>query len=316
MANIAIMGFGTVGSGAYEILSQNAENLHKKCGQPLTVKKVLDLRDFPGHPAGELMTKNFDDILNDDEISIVVETIGGTRPVYQFTKALLEKGKSIVTSNKEMIAVHGKELVKLAAKNNARYLFEASVCGAIPIIRPLTTCLAANNITEIKGILNGTTNYILTTMLKTGESFDVVLKQAQDQGYAERDPSDDIEGRDTCRKIAILAWLAFGEDINWQDIPTEGITKITLDNLRKAEADGCMIKLIGHAKLENGKVKCKVSPMCLPKCDPLATVDDVFNAVVVSGSYAGDIMFYGSGAGQLQTGSSIVADVIDIVRGR
>lgn len=317
MANVAIMGFGTVGSGAYEIMTKQASRLHEKCGEPLTIKRVLDLKDYPNNPINGLLTKNFDDILNDDELTIVIETMGGTSPAYDFTKSLLEKGKNVVTSNKEVVAAHGKELVQIASKNNVKYLFEASVCGAIPIIRPIQNCLVANNIHEIKGILNGTTNYILTRMLKTGVSFEDVLEQAQKQGYAEKDPTDDIEGFDTCRKIAILSWLAFGEaakDISWENIPTTGITRITLKELQKAEVEGFSIKLIGHAKLKDGKVVCKVGPMRLPKDNPLANVDDVNNAVLVSGDNTGDVMFYGRGAGQLATGSPIVADVVSIIR--
>jgi len=312
MTNIAIMGFGTVGSGTFEIITKNTE----KFGKSITIKKVLDVREFPDHPVSKILTKNFDDILNDDDITIVAETIGGTGFVYDYTKALLAKGKSVVTSNKEMVADHGKELVEIAAKANAHYLFEASVCAAIPIIRPLRRCLAANNITEIKGILNGTTNYILTKMLKTGESFDSVLKQAQAHGYAEKDPSADIDGDDTCRKIAILAWMAFGErgkDVHWRDIPTKGITHITLEDLHEADADGSVLKLIGHAKLVDNKVECTVSPMLLDKDNPLASVDDVNNAVLVTGDAAQDVMFYGRGAGKLATGSAIVADIIEIM---
>ncbi|MCL2373506.1 MAG: homoserine dehydrogenase [Defluviitaleaceae bacterium] len=317
MVQVAIMGFGTVGSGAYDILIENAEGISQNCGQPINVKRILDLRQFPGHPAEALVTANFEDILNDSEITIVAEAMGGTSPVYEFTKALLMAGKSVVTSNKEMVATYGTELIELAKKHGCKYLFEASVCAAIPIIHPLTQCLAANTITEIKGILNGTTNYILTNMQKNGESFDAVLKSAQAKGYAERDPASDVEGHDTCRKIAILAWLAFGEhgkNVSWTDIPTTGITQITLADLQKADEDGCVIKLIGHAKLENNKVTCKVEPMRIPKDSPLANIDGVYNAVLVTGNFTGDVMFYGQGAGKLATGSSIVGDIMRIVR--
>lgn len=319
MAHVAIMGFGTVGSGAYEILINNAETLKQKCKEPIIVKRVLDIADFPGNPVQKILTQNFDDILNDNEISIVMETIGGTGFVYDYTKSLLSKGKSVVTSNKAMVADYGQELTELAEKNGAQYLFEASVCGAIPIISPLRKSLSSNNISEIKGILNGTTNYILTTMFKSGEDFSTVLKQAQAHGYAERDPADDVEGHDTRRKIAILAWLAFGEagkKVHWKDVPTTGITQITLSDLQDAEAAGCVLKLIGHAKLTNGKVECSVSPMRIPKNSPLANVDDVYNAILINGDAAGDVMFYGRGAGKLATGSSIVADVMEIVRAK
>jgi len=318
MANIAIMGFGTVGGGTYDIIANNPVTLREKCGQYLSVRRVLDLLDFPDSPIENILTKNFDDILNDSEIDVVVETMGGTKPAYEFTKALLESGKSVVTSNKEMVASYGQELKELAAKNGVKYLFEASVCAAIPIIHSLQNRLASSNITEIMGILNGTTNYILTKMLKSGESFDSVLKEAQQKGYAERDPAADVEGHDTCRKIAILAWLGFGElgkEVHWSKIPTEGITKVTIDDLKKADAEGYVVKLIGHAKIVEDKVECSVKPTRVPKDSPLANIDDVYNAILVKGDAAGDVMFYGRGAGDLATGSSIVADIMEVARG-
>jgi len=308
MTNLAILGFGIVGSGVYEVA--------QKCGQPIKVKRVLDIRKFPGHPVQEMLTTNFDDILNDDEISIVVESIGGVNPVYEYTKALLMRGKSVVTSNKAVVAEHGQELLAIAAKNNVKYLFEASVCGAIPIIRPVNTCMMANPVTEIMGILNGTTNYILTKMLKSGVSFQDALKMAQDEGYAESNPTEDVEGFDTRRKISILSWLAFGEkgkNVYWKDVPGAGITQVTLDDLQQAEAANCSLKLIGHAKLVGDKVECKVEPMCIPKDNPLAGVDDVFNAVLVRGEYSGDLMFYGRGAGKLPTASAVMNDVIHAI---
>ena len=307
MTNVAIMGYGTVGSGTFDIINKNCDGLN--------VKRVLDVREFPGDPVNAVLTKNFDDILNDNSISVVAETIGGTGFVYDYTKKLLMSGKSVVTSNKEMVAAHGRELVELAAANGVQYLFEASVCAAIPIIHSLKHCLSANKITEIKGILNGTTNYILTKMLKTGADFEQTLAKAQEHGYAEKDPSADVDGHDTCRKIAILAWLAFGEygkDISWENIPTKGIRGIEPEELRQADADGFAIKLIGHARLVDGKVECSVSPMRLEKDNPLASVDGVNNAVLVTGDAAGDVMFYGKGAGKLATGSAIVADILNI----
>jgi len=305
MKNLAILGFGIVGTGVYEVVTKSVPGLK--------VKRVLDVREFPGHPVQGLLTKNFDDILNDDEIDIVAESIGGVNPVYEYTKALLMRGKSVVTSNKAVVAEHGHELMEIAKKHNVKYLFEASVCGAIPIIRPVNTCMLANPVTEIMGILNGTTNYILTKMLKNNISFQDALKMAQDEGYAEKDPTEDVEGFDTRRKITILSWLAFGEKgkkVNWKDVPGTGITQVTLKDLQDAEAANCSLKLIGHAKLVGDKVECKVEPMRIPKDNPLAGVDDVFNAVLVRGEYSGDLMFYGRGAGKLPTASAMVNDII------
>ena len=317
MTNIAILGYGTVGSGVYEIAAQNADNITQKCNTPIKVKKVLDNRDFPGDPAQPLLTKYFNDIINDPEIRIVTESLGGLDPAYEYTKALLKAGKSVVTSNKAVVAEHGPELVDIAAKNNAQYLFEASVGSVIPIIRPLATCLIAGPITEVMGILNGTTNYILTRMLKNNETFDAALKMAQKEGYAEKDPTEDVEGYDAARKIAILAWLAFGKlgrDVYWKDIPVKGVTKVSQDDLREAEAKGCVLKLIGQAKLVDGKIECKVEPMHIPKDSPLANVDDVFNAIVVKGEYAGELMFYGRGAGKLPAADAMMADIMNLCR--
>lgn len=315
MVKIAILGYGTVGSGVYEIVCKNAGSIKRKSGREIVVKSILDLRDFDEHPQKEIFTKNYDDILNDAEISIVVETIGGLEPAYRFTKSALLAGKSVVTSNKELVATHGTELLRIAREQNVNYLFEASVGGGIPIIRPLHGCLAANEITEIFGILNGTTNYILTKMIKDGENFEDALVQAQEKGYAERNPEADIEGHDACRKICILASLAFGKAVNADKIHTEGITKITLDDVRAAESLGYVIKLIGYTKSENKKAICRVSPMLVPLGNPLSGVEDVFNAIMVRGDSIGDVMFYGRGAGKLPTASAVVADVIDIVKG-
>ena len=315
MIKIAILGYGTVGSGVYEIVQKNAKSIKRKSGKEISVARILDLRDFEDHPQKELFTKNFDDILNDITISVVVETIGGLEPAYRFTKSALLAGKSVVTSNKELVATHGTELLRIAREQNVNYLFEASVGGGIPIIRPLHGCLAANEITEIFGILNGTTNYILTKMIKDGESFEDALAQAQEKGYAERNPEADVEGHDACRKICILASLAFGKAVDANKIHTEGITKITLADVRAAESLGYVIKLIGYTKSENGKAICRVSPMLVPDGNPLSGVEDVFNAIMVRGDSIGDVMFYGRGAGKLPTASAVVADVIDIVKG-
>jgi len=314
MAKIAILGFGVVGSGVYEVIRKNSQSIARKAGQEVDVKYIVDIRDFSEHPEPNLFTKDYNVILNDPEVDIVVEVIGGINPAYGFTKEALLRGKSVVTSNKELVAAHAPELLKLAVDNNASYLFEASVGGGIPIIRPLHQCLAANEIYEIFGILNGTTNYILTQMIKKGKSFDVALKDAQEKGYAEANPAADVEGKDACRKIAILASLAFGRHVDSDKIYTEGITKLTLEDVKYADEMGHVIKLIGYAKEDNGEVFARVSPMLLPNGHSLAGVDDVFNGILVKGDAIGDVMFYGRGAGKLPTASAVVADVIEIVR--
>ena len=315
MAKVAILGFGTVGSGVYEVLCTNAEGIAKRAGKPLEVGYILDIRDFPGHPAERLFTKNFDDILNDSEVTVVAEVIGGVKVAYEFTKKALSAGKHVVTSNKELVATHGAELLKLAEENGVSYLFEASVGGGIPIIHPLHQCLAANEISEIFGILNGTTNYILTQMIKNGESFESALKNAQQLGYAEANPAADVEGIDACRKISILASLAFGRQLNADKIYTEGITKVTLTDVEYAEKLSAVIKLIGYCKRDGDKVFARVSPMIVPKESALSGVDDVFNAILVRGNAIGDAMFYGKGAGKLPTASAVVSDIIDAAVG-
>lgn len=312
MINVAVLGFGTVGSGVVEII--NGKEFAKKVGKEINVKKILDIRTFDDSPFGNLVTSDFDSILDDKEISIVVETMGGTNPAYDFTKRSLMAGKSVVTSNKELVATHGTELLKLARDNNVCYMFEASVGGGIPIIRPLGNCLAANDINSIMGILNGTTNYILTKMIRDGESFETALSNAQAKGYAERNPAADVEGTDACRKIAILASLAFGKAIDCAKISTEGITKITLDDVKYAQKINHSIKLIGQCKKVGDKVYAKVSPLMLPDDNALSDVEGVFNGIMVNGSATGDVMFYGKGAGKLPTASAVVADVIDIVK--
>ena len=316
MVSIAIMGHGVVGSGVAEVLLKNADSIAKKAGDSIEVKRVLDLREFPDSPLADRFTKNFDDILNDDDIRIVVETMGGLRPSYEFVKACLERGKSVVTSNKELVAAKGDELLRIARENNLNFLFEASVGGGIPILRPLDQCLAANEVYEIAGILNGTTNFMLTKMIEDGMSFEDALALAQQLGYAERDPSADIGGHDAARKICILAALAFGHHVFPEQVHTEGIEHVSLTEVQYAEAMGGVIKLIGRAKKqEDGKIFCMVAPMVVKAEENLlAQVRDVFNGIMVRGDVIGDVMFYGRGAGKLPTASAVVADVIDEVK--
>ena len=314
MINIAIIGFGIVGSAAYDVTIQNAGLIEKRVGDSIKVKKIVDILEFKGHPAQGLITKNFDDVMNDPTISIVIESIGGVRHAYDFTKRALMGGKSVVTSNKELVATHGQELTDIAKKNKCSYLFEASVGGGIPIIRPLKQCLAANEFDEIFGILNGTTNYILTKMREEGKPFADVLKEAQEKGYAEQNPAADIEGYDTCRKISILSWVAFGKSVDVEKIDRKGISDITAEDIKKAKAAGGAIKLIGRAKMVNGEVHCTVAPEIIPFGDPLSIVDGVYNAIVVRGNFIGDAMFYGQGAGGKATASAVIGDVIEIAR--
>ena len=298
---VALLGYGTVGSGVVEVMRSNSDSIEKRAGKPVEIKYVLDLRDFPDDPVNELIVHDFNVILEDDEIAIVAEAMGGINPAYGFAKAALERGKSYVTSNKELVALHGAELLEIATKNNVNFLFEASVGGGIPIIRPLNQSITADEISEITGILNGTTNYILTKMKDEGRSFDDVLKEAQELGYAEKNPAADVEGYDACRKIAILSSLAFGEHVNFEDIPTEGITKITKEDMVYAEKMKCVIKLLGTCQKQDDNVFARVAPMMVSKKHPLAMVNDVFNAIFVKGNMVGDLMFYGKGAGKLPT---------------
>ena len=313
MINIAVLGHGVVGSGVVELLLKNHDSIERKTGgREINVKYILDLRDFSGTGYDEKFTKNFDEILNDDDISIVVEVMGGCHPAFEYAIGCMQKGKCVVTSNKELVAMYGDKLLDTAKEYNVSFLFEASVGGGIPIIRPLHQCLAANEIFEIAGILNGTTNYILTKMFKDGVDFSDALKQAQELGYAERDPSADIEGIDACRKICILASLAFGHHIYPDRVYTRGITDIKLDDVKYAEKFGGVIKLIGRAKrLENGKISIRTTPAVLSKSSQLSNVDDVFNGILVRGDAIGDCVFYGKGAGKLPTASAVVADIID-----
>ena len=312
MINVAILGFGVVGSGAAQVLADNAAVIEKNLGQKVAVKRVLDLREFPDSPFGHLVTHDFNDILNDEDISVVSEMMGGSHPAYDFTKACLAAGKHVVTSNKEVVARFGDELLALAAENGVRYLFEASVGGGIPIIRPMVNDLASNEIVQVDGILNGTTNYILTKMIG-GESFEDALKQAQRNGYAEANPAADVEGLDAARKIVILAALSFGTLLSPDEIHCEGITGLTLSDVAVAKALGCSLKLIGHTERVGNKVLAMVSPRMVPLANSLSGISDVFNGILVDANMVGKVMFYGAGAGKLPTASAVVADIIDIV---
>ena len=315
MVNVAILGFGTVGSGVAEVLTGHEQSISQKLNDFIQLKYILDVREFPDSPFAGKFVKDFAVIEQDPSVDIVVETIGGATVALDFTRRALEAGKSVVTSNKELVATHGYDLLQLAKSKGVSYLFEASVGGGIPIIRPLSQCLAANDILEIYGILNGTTNYILTRMIQAGLPFETALKEAQDNGYAERDPSADIEGHDACRKICILAAIAFGRHVYPEQVPTEGITGVTLADVDYAEAAGKKIKLLGRAKrMDNGKICAYVAPHLLDASHPLAGVDDVFNGISVRGDAIGDVMFYGRGAGKLPTASAVVGDVIDAAK--
>ena len=312
MISVAIMGHGVVGSGVAEILTTHKQKLFASIGEEIYVKHILDLREFPDSPLADRFTKYFNDILNDREVRVVVEVMGGLNPAYDFVKKCLKSGKSVVTSNKELVAAHGAELLQIAKDENVNFLFEASVGGGIPIIRPISQCLVANIVDEIAGILNGTTNFILTKMIEDGMQFDAALKLAQDLGFAERNPAADIEGHDACRKICILASLAFGKHVYPNSVHTEGITEITLEDVKYAEAYNCVIKLIGRVKrLEDGKIDIIVAPMFVPNKSQLANIDYEFNGIMVRGDCTGDVVFYGKGAGKLPTASAVVADVID-----
>lgn len=312
MISVALMGHGVVGSGVAEILTTHKQKLFSSVGEEIYLKHILDLRDFPQSPLCDRFTKDFEEIVNDKEVRVVIETMGGINPAYDFTKRCLSLGKSVVTSNKELVARHGAELLQIAKENNANYLFEASVGGGIPILRPIDQCLVANNVDEIAGILNGTTNFILTKMITENMAFDTALKLAQDLGYAERNPEADVEGHDACRKICILASLAFGKHVYPDNVHTEGITKITLEDVEYAASWGGVIKLIGSCKpLGNGMMDIVVAPMFVPCTSQLANINDVFNGIMVRGDCTGDVVFYGKGAGKLPTASAVVADTVD-----
>ncbi len=314
MRQVAIMGHGVVGCGVAELLQHNAGVIAAKAGEELKIRKILDLRDFPDLPYAELFTHRFEDIVEDPEIRIVVETMGGLHPAYDYVKACLAAGKSVVTSNKELVAQKGDELLALAKEQKANFLFEASVGGGIPILRPLDQCLAANRIQKIAGILNGTTNFMLTEMIENGLGFDEALKDAQNRGYAERDPSADVDGLDACRKICILASLGFGHHVYPDEVHTEGIRDITLTDVRCAEAAGGVIKLIGLAVREGEHIRALVAPMVVMRDNMLSHIGGVFNGVQVTGDAVGDTLFYGRGAGKEPTASAVVADVIDAAK--
>ena len=315
MVKIAIMGHGTVGSGVVEVLTTHADSITSRAKQEIEIKYILDLRDFPDSPLADRFTNSFDDILNDPEILVVVEVMGGLHPAYDYVKSCLEAGKSVVTSNKELVAAKGAELLKIAQEKNLNFLFEASVGGGIPIIRPMSQCLAANDVVEVAGILNGTTNFILTKMINEDMSFEDALALAQKLGYAERNPAADVEGHDACRKICILASLAYGKHVYPDQVHTEGITNITLADVKYADAWGGVVKLIGEvSKTPDGRLHSIVCPMFIPRDSQLANVDDVFNGIMVRGDATGDVVFYGKGAGKLPTASAVVADVIDCVK--
>ena len=314
MVNIAVLGYGTVGSGVVEVIDTNGAGINQRIGEKLQVKYVLDLKDFPGDPVQEKIVHDFETIIQDEEINIVVEVMGGIEPAYTFVKRSLLAGKSVATSNKALVAKHGAELLSIAKEKNINFLFEASVGGGIPIIRPLNSSLTADEIEEITGILNGTTNYMLTKMFYEGADYDTVLKEAQANGYAERNPEADVEGYDACRKIAILSSLISGNQVDFEDIYCEGITKITTEDMKYAKTMGTTIKLLASSKRDGSRLHAIVAPCMLYPEHPLYNVNGVFNAIFVHGNVLGDAMFYGSGAGKLPTASAVVADVVDAAK--
>ena len=314
MIKVAIMGYGTIGSGVNEVLETNRKILAEKIGQELEVKYILDLRDFPGTSVEGKIVHDFSVICRDEEVKIVVETMGGLEPAYTFVKSCLEAGKHVATSNKALVAAYGTELLAIARETKVNFLFEASVGGGIPIIRPLYRCLMGEKIQEITGILNGTTNFILTKMDKEGTSFDRALKEAQALGYAERNPEADVEGHDTCRKIAILTAMVTGREVDYEEISTEGITGITDVDFRYADAMGTSIKLVGSSRMESGRVHAWVAPLMIGRDHPLYGVSDVNNGIIVKGNMVGTTMYYGSGAGKLPTASAVVADMAEAAR--
>lgn len=315
MIKVAVLGYGNIGSGVVQVLLKNKETIAKKAGDEIVPACVLDLRDFPGDVMEDKVVKDINLITQNPEISIVVETMGGTKPAYAFVKACLEAGKHVATSNKELVAAHGPELLEIAKAHHVSFLFEASVGGGIPIIRPLVSSITSDAVTEITGILNGTTNYMLTKMSEDGLDYDAVLEDAQERGYAERNPAADVEGHDARRKIAILSSLAFGKYVDYEDVYTEGITKITSADFAYAKVLGSRIKLFGTSKKkEDGSISTMVCPVMITNEHPLFAVNDVMNAILVRGESMGDLMFYGAGAGKLPTASAVVADVVNAAR--
>ncbi len=314
MVKVAVLGYGTVGSGIVEVIKTNQDMVNKKAGDEIDVKYILDLRDFPGDPYENLVVHDVEMILNDPEVQVIAEAMGGVEPAYTFTKKALSLGKSVCTSNKELVAKHGPELLQIARDNKCNYMFEASVGGGIPIIRPLNASLTPERVDGITGILNGTTNYILTKMEKEGSDFEAVLKEAQEKGYAERNPEADVEGYDACRKIAILSSLVYGKNVNFENIYTEGITKITTTDFAYAKKAGWTIKLLAMSKAVDGKYFAMVTPCMINASNPLYSVNDVFNGILVHGNTLGNTMYYGAGAGKLPTASAVVSDIIDCVK--
>ena len=314
MINVAVLGYGTIGAGVVKVLQTNVDSIEKRVGERIEVKKILDLREFPGDPNEDKVVHDYKEIQEDEDIQIVVECMGGVEPACTFVRTALLQGRSVATSNKELVAKHGAELIAISEENHCNFLFEASVGGGIPIIRPLNQCLTGDVIEEISGILNGTTNYMLTKMEEDGVSFDEVLKEAQAKGYAELHPEADVEGYDACRKIAILTSLAFGKQLDFEGIHTEGITNITAEDFRYAQKMNKSIKLLGKSWTDDGKLYAMVCPMLLDNSHPLAGVKDVFNAIFVHGNMVDDVMFYGKGAGSLPTASAVVGDVVECAR--
>ncbi len=311
MIHVAVLGYGTVGSGVVQVLKENNKQISTRIGDDISVKYVLDLRDFPGDPVEDILVHDYDVIINDPDVEVVVEVMGGIEPAFSFVKMALDHGKSVVTSNKALVAKHGAELLSMAKMRNINFLFEASVGGGIPIIRPINSSLTADTIEEITGILNGTTNYMLSKMFFDGVGYDEVLKDAQAKGFAEADPTADVEGADACRKIAILSSLISGRQVDFEDIHCEGISKLTSDDFAYAKKLGMRIKLLASSKREGDSLAAIVAPFLMGKDHPLFNVNDVFNAVFVRGNFVGDLMFYGQGAGKLPTASAVVSDIVD-----
>lgn len=314
MVNVAVLGYGTVGSGIVEVIKKNQELVNLKSGTQIDVKYILDLRDFPGDPYENLLVHDYEQIISDDSVDVICEAMGGVEPAYTFSKRALLKGVSVCTSNKELVAVHGPELLEIAREHHCNYFFEASVGGGIPIIRPMNTSLTPEKIEAVTGILNGTTNYILTKMEREGSDFDEVLKEAQEKGYAERNPQADVEGYDACRKIAILSSLAYGGTVSYEEVYTEGITKISTADFKYMKKLGATIKLLGASRNADGRYFVMVAPFVIYPSHPLYSVNDVFNGILVRGNMLGDTMYYGRGAGKLPTASAVVSDVIDCAR--
>ena len=316
MAKVAVLGYGTVGSGVVEVLNTNKDLIKERALEEISIRYVLDLKEFPGTPVEKLIVHDFEQIVNDEEVEVVVEVMGGIEPANTFVRRSLEAGKSVVTSNKALVAKHGAELLKTAKEHQVNFLFEASVGGGIPIIRSLNNALTGDEIEEITGILNGTTNYMMTKMFYDGADYNEVLKEAQDNGYAERNPEADVEGYDACRKIAILSSIISGKYVDFEEIYTEGITRMTVRDILYAKKMGMTIKLLASAKREDDCVSAIVAPFLLLPSHPLYNIDGVFNSVFVKGNMLGDAMFYGSGAGKLPTASAVVGDIVDVVKNK